>query len=408
MTNRLYLEDSHLTRCTAQVLACTPAADGFDAVFDRTVFFPNAGGQPCDTGTLHLGDTAVRVLGCDELSGALVHHIDAPVPVGGTVEAQLDWARRFDHMQQHTGEHLLSYCAFTLFGAVNVGFHLSGEYGTLDLDRPLTGEQIEAIEQRANALACLDLAVTAQIYESEAALSDLPLRKHAEGLTAPIRVVTIEGADRCTCCAPHCSTTGEIGMLFLTDAVPLRGGMRLTFLCGQRALAHARAAHNALDRIARRFSTAREQAEAAVGKQGEELAAARRSERALTERVNGYLGKELRQSAERCANAWLITARVDGTEAKALRPLAQQALLQEPTLVFLLAAEQERVQYLLLSGGGVKLDMGELCQAVNAALGGRGGGRGTMAQGSAPKSAGLAETMEQLHGYLSKRLRAAK
>lgn len=408
MTRRLYLEDSHLTRCRARVLSCTPAQAGYDLTLDQTVFFPNAGGQPCDTGTLRFPGGAVTVTGCDETVDALVHHADRPVPAGTDVEAEIDWARRFDHMQQHTGEHLLSWCAFQRFGAVNVGFHLSEAYGTIDLDRPLDAAQLQELEQAANELAARDLAVTAASYASEAALEGLPLRKHAEGLTAPIRVVTIEGADCCTCCAPHCARTGEIGMLFLTDAVAWKGGVRLTFLCGLRALRHARAMHDAVDRLARRFSTGRENVEAAVQKQADELSAARRAERALGARVSAYLAQELRAGAERAGRALLVAAQVDGVEAKALRPLAQQALCDAPTLVFLLAVDESRVQYVLLCSDGVGLDMGELCQAVNAALSGKGGGRGTMAQGSAPVRDGLSEAFAQLKGYLAQRLRAAR
>ena len=408
MTRRLYLEDSHLTRCNARVLACTQTESGYDITLDQTVFFPNAGGQPCDTGTLRFLGGAAAVTGCDEAVGALVHHADRALPEGTAVEAEIDWARRFDHMQQHTGEHLLSWCAFARFGAINVGFHLAHDYGTLDLDRPLDPAQLRELERAANELACRDLPVTAEIYESEEAIAGLPLRKHAEGLTAPIRIVTIEGADCCTCCAPHCRRTGEIGMLFLADASPWRGGMRITFLCGSRALSHARAMHDTVDHIARRFSTGRENAEAAVQKQSEELSAARRNERALSARVSACLARDLRAGAERAGKVLLVAAQVEGIGARELRPLAQQALGSEPTLVFLLAADAARVQYILLCSDGVPLDMGELCQAVNAALGGKGGGRGALAQGSAPAQSGLAETLVQLRTYLAQRLRAAR
>ena len=286
MTTRLYLADSHLKECRARVLSLEDAEGGFDAVLDRTVFFPNAGGQPCDTGTLRFAGGTAAVTGADERGGDVVHHLSHAVPPGTEVEAQIDWARRFDHMQQHTGEHLLSYAAYTLFDAVNVGFHLSGQYGTIDLDRPLDAAQLGAIERHANELLCRDLPVTAACFDSEEALAraGLPLRKHAEGLTAPIRIVSIEGADCCTCCAPHCARTGEIGQIFLADAIPWKGGVRVTCLCGLRALDHARRTHDALDAIARRFSTGRESAPAAVQKQFDDMAALRRRERALAAR----------------------------------------------------------------------------------------------------------------------------
>lgn len=408
MTDRLYLSDSHLQSCAATVLSCVQTADGFDIVLDRTVFFPNAGGQPCDTGLLRLEERAVAVAGCDEADGVLLHHTNAALPVGAAVQAEIDWARRFDLMQQHTGEHLLSYSAYALFEAANVGFHLNTVCGTIDLDKPLSPEQVRQMERRANELAERDLPVTAACYESEDAIAGLPLRKQAEGLTAPIRIVTIEGADCCTCCAPHCRRTGEIGLLFLTDAAPYKGGMRLTFLCGQRALLHARAMHDTVDHIARRFSTGRESALAAVQKQADELIAAKKRERTLAARVSAHLADELYRSADTIGNTRFVAARLEDVGAAQLRPLAQQIAGTQRTLVFLLTGDGARVQYLLLAGGGLPLDMGELCQAVNAALSGKGGGRGTLAQGSAAMQPGLDETFEQLRAYLAQRLKALR
>lgn len=404
MTERLYLTDSHLTHCDARVLAAEREADGYAVVLDRTVFFPNAGGQPCDTGKLRFPGGEATVRGCDERGGDLVHYVDRALPAGQAVVAEIDWPRRFDHMQQHTGEHLLSYCAYKLFSAVNVGFHLSERYGTIDLDRPLSSEQLRAMERLANELACRNLPVTAACYDSEEAIASLPLRKHAEGLTAPIRIVTIEGADCCTCCAPHCAHTGEIGQLFLTDAMPWKGGVRLTFLCGLRALGHARATHDALEAIARRFSTGRENAVAAVQKLSDDMASLRRRERALAAQCNAYLAAELRQNAQTAGRATLVVQCVD-VEGGRLRELAGLTL-QGSMLLLLLAADETRVQYVLHRSDDLPLDMGDLCQAVNAALGGKGGGRGALAQGSAPAQPALSETVVQLRAYLAQRLKS--
>jgi len=408
MTERLYLNDGHLSRCEASVLSCTKTDRGYDIVLDRTVFFPNAGGQPCDIGTLRIGDTSVSILGCDEgAGGVLLHHADAPIAENTVITAEIDYGRRFDLMQQHSGEHLLSFCAYDLFGAVNVGFHLALDYGTIDLDRPLTHEQVMAIERRANELANKNLPITARCYASEDEVKDLPLRKQAEGLTAPIRIVTIEGADQCTCCAPHVSHTGEIGLLFFADASPYKGGMRLTFLCGMRALTHVRAMHDTADAIARRFSTGRENALVAVEKQFEELSAAKKNEKALAAKCNAYLAKELREGAETIGKAKLAAYRVDGVAASQLRPLALQ-VLDGRMLVVLFAADSERVQYVVMTGKDFGIDAGELCAAINTTLNGKGGGRGTMAQGSASLPTGLDEAIDQLKGYFAARLRALR
>ncbi|NCB05962.1 MAG: alanyl-tRNA editing protein, partial [Clostridia bacterium] len=181
-------------------------------------------------------------------------------------EQKIDWARRFDLMQQHTGEHLLSFSFYDLFSASNVGFHLALDYATIDFDKPVSHEQILEAELLANRFVWKNLPVVATFYDSEEEVRALPLRKHAEGLTPPIRIVGVEGADLCTCCAPHCSKTGEIGSVFVADASSYKGGTRITFFCGERALKLHRTQHDDLDILARRFSCQREAVVGAVKK----------------------------------------------------------------------------------------------------------------------------------------------
>ena len=148
MTQRLYLIDSHLFENQCTVLSCAPAKEGFDVIVDRTVFFPNKGGQPCDTGVLG----TVSVLDVREVGEDLILRTDGPLPVGATVTGHIDEGRRLDIMEQHTGEHILSWCAYKLFDAMNVGFHCALTYATLDLDKPLTPEQVTEMETMANDL----------------------------------------------------------------------------------------------------------------------------------------------------------------------------------------------------------------------------------------------------------------
>lgn len=399
MTQRLYLMDSHLFENQCTVLSCEPAKEGFDVIVDRTVFFPNKGGQPCDTGTLG----AVRVTDVREVGDELILRTDGPLPVGETVTGHIDEGRRLDIMEQHTGEHILSWCAYKLFDAVNVGFHCALTYATLDLDKPLTPEQVTAMEDMANDLVRRNLAVTAAIYESEDDLKGVPLRKHAEGLIAPIRVVSIEDADSCTCCAPHVRFTGEIGAVKIVAAAAYKGGMRMTFLCGGRAMAQFQKLQTTVDTIARKFSTAGEEVLAAVEKQENELKEVKKEKAALTARLEEYLTAELKAQAEDVKGKKLLVQLTD-TDPKRLRPLAL-ATLPEKGLTLLLTERAGQLTYVLCSNG-LKLDMGELIPAVNLALGGKGGGRGTLAQGSAPAPAGLPETVEQLRTYLRQRLAA--
>ena len=397
MTQRLYLIDSHLFENQCTVLSCVPTKEGYDVIVDSTVFFPNKGGQPCDTGVLG----GVRVTDVREVGEELVLRTDAPLPVGATVTGRIDEGRRLDIMEQHTGEHVLSWCAYKLFDAVNVGFHCALTYATLDLDKPLTPEQVTEMETMANDLARKNLPVTAAVYDSEEDLKGVPLRKHAEGLIAPIRVVSIQDADSCTCCAPHVHSTGEIGAIKIVSAAAYKGGMRMTFLCGGRALRQFQKLQAAVDAIARRFSTAGEEVLSAVEKQEAELKEVKKEKAALTARLEEYLTTELKAQAEDVKGKKLLV-RLTETDPKRLRPLALSTL-PEKGLTLLLAEKNGQLSYVLCANG-LKLDMGELIPAVNLALGGRGGGRGTLAQGSAPTPSGLPETVEQLRTYLRQRL----
>ena len=399
MTHRLYLIDSHLFENECTILSCQKVQEGFDVMVDETVFFPNKGGQPCDTGAL--GD--VRVLDVREDGEELVLRTDGPLPVGMKVLGRIDEARRLDIMEQHTGEHLLSWCAYRLFDAVNVGFHCALSYATLDLDKPLTGEQVAQMETMANDYARRNLPVTAVIYDSEDDLKDVPLRKHTEGLTAPIRVVTIQNADSCTCCAPHVHSTGEIGAIKIVSAVAYKGGMRMTFLCGGRALKQFQKLQTTVDAIARRFSTAGDEALTAVEKQEAELKEVKKQNADLTGKLEAYLTAELRAQAEDVKGKKLLV-RVTDVDPKRLRPLALSTL-PEKGLTLLLSEKGGQLTYVLCANG-LQLDMADLIPAVNLALGGKGGGRGTLAQGSAPTPAGLNETVEQLRIYLMNVLKA--
>ncbi|MDO4572146.1 MAG: alanyl-tRNA editing protein [Clostridia bacterium] len=402
MTDKLYERDSHLKSCRARVRACESAEDGFDILLDRTAFFPEAGGQPSDTG--RLGPR--RMLRAREAAGGeVLHRADGPLPAGESVELELDWARRFDFMQQHSGEHLLSFAFHSLYGANNVGFHLAeADYATIDFDLPLSPEQRRRAEAFANELVWRCLPIRAETYESPEALerAGVTLRKQAGGLEPPIRVVTVEGADRCTCCAPHCKSSGEIGLIFITDAMAYKGGTRIFFVCGGRALKHLAAAHDALDGLARRFSCAREQASAAVEKLQNEFAASRRRERTLGAALNGYRAAELRAAAEPLRRGSLMLRLYDGLEAAELKALAQDAAGGEDFCV-LLSRNAGRLAYAVATPPGFSPDAGELIQAVNAATGGKGGGRNGFAQGMAPSDAGAQETLEQLRSYFFRR-----
>ena len=402
MTEKLYLGDSYLAAIDATVTACEPCEGGYAVELDRTVFYPTGGGQPCDLGTI--GDAAVADV--IEQGERVLHIVATPLKPGETMACGIDWARRFDHMQQHSGEHLLSFAAKELFGAVNVGFHMGAAHCTIDLDLPLARQQLEAAEARANALVCENLPVRLKDVDAEE-LPALELRKRAEGLEGAVRIVYMPGGDSCTCCGTHVARTGEIGLIALTASEPHKGGVRLGFACGARAVAYLQRARGVLEDLAHVSSCKQEDVPQAVQSLRRELNDIKREHRTLQTKLVRAVSRELNEEARAVKGKRLIARLVDLPPSQ-LRPLALALCGPGNTLALLLACSEEGVQYVLCCSEGLGLDMGELAQAVNPALQARGGGRGCLAQGRAPQASGLEESIEQLAGYMERRLAALR
>lgn len=230
MTEKLFYQDSHRTDFTAKVLSCEPYKDQYKVVLDRTVFFPEGGGQYADTGFLN----DVKVVDVHEKEGIIYHTTEAPLEVGQEVSGNINWEERFEKMQQHTGEHIISGLVNARFGYDNVGFHLGSDYCTMDFNGPVTKEELKEIEFEANRAvwANLDIEVT---YPSKEVLKDMEYRSKIE-IEGQVRIVTVPGYDVCACCAPHVKKTGEIGIIKLVNMINYKGGERITMLCGSRAL----------------------------------------------------------------------------------------------------------------------------------------------------------------------------
>ena len=230
MTEKLFYQDSHRTEFTAKVISCEEAKDGYRVVLDQTVFFPEGGGQYADTGML--GDTEVTDV--HEKDDVIYHTTKAPLEAGSEVNGKINWDERFEKMQQHTGEHIVSGIVHERFGYNNVGFHLGSDYCTMDFDGPISKEQLKEIEAAANEAVYQDLEIKIQ-YPSKDELKDLDYRSKIE-IEGQVRIVEIPGYDVCACCAPHVKTTGEIGAIKLVSMVNYKGGERITMLCGRRAM----------------------------------------------------------------------------------------------------------------------------------------------------------------------------
>ncbi|MDL2257808.1 DHHA1 domain-containing protein [Eubacteriales bacterium OttesenSCG-928-K08] len=402
MTKKLYLDDSYLTQIEAVVTACAAFEDNYAVELNETVFYPTGGGQPHDTG--FLGD--IPVIDVREENERVLHITQKPLNVGDIVTAKIDWPRRLDHMRQHAGEHLLSFAAKELFGAINVGFHMAATYCTIDIDIPLDASQVKTLEERTNELILENLPVFIR-YAQPDELDDIPLRKRAAGLEGIIRIVYMPGGDSCTCCGTHVKNTGEIGSILITAADHYKGGERLTFVCGKRANAHSRSIQNIVSELARSYSCQAGDLIAAIQKQQQQMAALKRENGILNAKLNAYIMEELSENARQAGRVRLIVKQLD-TAASQLRPLALALCKQPSVFSLLLASEGENVNYVLCRSENLKHDMGEFAPIVNAALNARGGGRQALAQGSAKLTGGINEALKQLEDYFEKRLMAEK
>ncbi len=228
MTRKLYDENSFIKEFEAVVLECIPKGENFAVVLDKTAFFPEGGGQPSDKGFIE----NIRVLDVQIEDEVIYHITNKPFNVNDTVNCILDWERRFDFMQQHSAEHIVSGVAHSLYGCENVGFHLSEEIVTLDFDKPLSDEQLLKIEKIANRKVWENVKFNCYYPES---LEGLNYRSKKE-LEGKVRIVEIENTDMCACCAPHVENGGQIGIIKLLDTESLRGGIRIELKAGKRAL----------------------------------------------------------------------------------------------------------------------------------------------------------------------------
>ncbi len=260
-TRKLYYEDAYTQRFRARVQQCRPVRGGWAVALDATAFFPEEGGQTADTGTLG----GVAVTGAyEEKDGTIWHLTGAPLTEGEEVEGRLDWAERFRKMQTHTAEHILSGLAHRKYGYDNVGFHLGADGCTVDLSGELDREQLDELEDEVNAAVWADLPVRAR-FPLWPELKTLDYRSKLD-LTENVRIVSVEGIDQCACCAPHVSSTGQIGPVKILDFMRHRGGVRLWMKAGSDALADHRARYGATAEISGLLNAPQAEVAAAVAR----------------------------------------------------------------------------------------------------------------------------------------------
>lgn len=386
MTDRLYYEDPYLQTFDAEVRVCEKNEAGYAVKLDRSAFYPTSGGQPFDTGVL--GGAQVTDVYADD-SGAVWHVVDAPLGVGQKVHGRIDWARRFDHMQQHAGEHLLANAAHRLLGGHTIGLHLGAEISTIDMTLPegrmhATGEELRALEDDVNGWIQKDVPIRSWFPEPEE-LKALPLRK-PPAVDEGVRVIQIGPNEFCACGGTHPSTAGQIGLLKIVDARPSRGKLRLAFVCGMRAFNSLREHYDLAKETAALLSTSVWNLPNLVGSIAKQL---KDTERQLAEAQKKWLLSEVPTMRARCAYSAgghsVIAEFVEG-DAGALRELATALSSESGTIALIGAANGESFLYVACRSADIQANMGALLSQAAKASGGKGGGRPDFAQGGGPSA----------------------
>jgi len=376
VTDRLYYKDCYLIEFQARIVDASP--DRLKVYLDRTAFYPTSGGQPFDTG--RLGGSAVIDVVDEE--GCIAHLLGSPL-AADSVAGAIDWQRRFDHMQQHTGQHLLSAVLIELFGAATVSFHLGADASTIDVARPLEPQQIRAAERRANEVVFQNRPVTIGFEDSA---QDLGLRKATER-QGEVRIVSIQDLDRSACGGTHVRSTAEIGPILLRKLDRIRGTQRIEFVCGMRAVARARADYDSLSAIARSLSAGLDEAPALVTANLEKLQEADKTRRRLANELAQAKGRELYAATAPGEDGLRRIQRNVPVLSDELRVEAQSFTAGEKSVF--LASSEDPPSVLLAASKDSGINAGDVLKTALAAAGGRGGGNQNTAQGSLPNKEAL-------------------
>ena len=365
-TEKLYYADPFLTEFDARVLACEAEKGGYAVVLDRTAFYPEGGGQPYDTGVLG----GVEVSEVHEKAGVVTHKCAAPLPVGETVHGRLDWARRFDHMQQHSGEHICSGLICARYGCDNVGFHMGAESVTIDFNADIPWEELLEIEAAANRYIYEDHAIDIQLHRgAELDAIDYRSKKPLEG---DVRIVTFPGADCCACCGTHVMRSGQVGIVKFLSVQKFREGVRIELLCGGRAYRYLSACWAQDVAAAQALSVKPTAAAAAVERVLGELGALRQRCAKLEESV--FAGV-----AARFAGSGDVLLFEDEMGGESVRRLCDAVAETCGGRCAVFAGAGSAWKYAIGQRGG---DLRALTKELNAALSGRGGGKPEFVQGS--------------------------
>ena len=371
MTRKLYDLDSHRRDFSATVLRCDPDGARYAVVLDQTVFFPEGGGQPADTGVLG----GARVLDVQLLPDAIVHYTDAPLAPSAQVRGQIDWPQRFRRMQSHSGEHIISGLIHKEYGFDNVGFHLGEDAITMDYSGELTWTQLMHIEQLANEAVYRNVPIRAE-YPAPEQLAHMEYRSKLD-LKEDIRIVTVEGYDVCACCAPHVSHTGEIGAVKILTVENFHEGIRLTMICGKRVMDYLNMVNDQNRQVSMKLS-------AKIGETAAAVARLQDENFRLKGQVNHMFDELCTVEAKNWEGAGSVLLFHEGLEADQVRRMADAVMQKCSGCCAVFSANGDgSYKYAIGEQNG---DLRQFTKEMNAALNGRGGGKPFFVQGSVKAS----------------------
>ncbi len=395
ITERLYWHDPYCREFEAHLIRRTEVDARPAVVLDRTCFYPSSGGQPHDTGML----SGIPVMDVIDTKEDILHVLAAPLDGVETVRGAIDWARRFDHMQQHTGQHILSRAVEQLLGADTVSFHLGEASSTIDINREsLDAAEAAMVEELANRIVLENRSISVCEVSAQEAES-LDLRKAVEAVDR-VRVVTVDDFDRCACGGTHVRATGEVGCLHIRGWGRQRDGIRIEFLCGWRAVKDYRARDAALQQAANALSVGVDELGEAIERLRTAEAEARHEAEGLRRRVLDLDVPRLAAEAEEIAGLRLICQVLHDDDGEGMRAIAQR-LIQYPGMIVLLAVGGPSPQICFARSRDVDLDMGQLLRDAAGPFGGRGGGRPHMAQGGGVDEERLTDVLDAARDMLT-------
>jgi alanyl-tRNA synthetase len=381
MTERIYYTDPSRRTFDAVVRACDVVDGRPHVVLDRTAFYPTSGGQPFDTGRLGGADVLAVI---DRDDDEVAHVVSAPLPVGSRVQGEVDWPRRLDHMQQHSGQHVLSAAFEATARAATVSVHLGTDVSTIDLAREVSAAEIEAAETWANGAVWDDREVTIRFVGADEA-ERLPLRK-APARTGELRLIEIDGVDVSACGGTHVPRTGVIGLIAITGSERSRGVTRVSFVCGGRALRSHRALRGVVLAATRALSVTPGDVTAAIDRLQTEARDAERRLADLQRHLSVYRAGVLKGAAEMVREFRLVLGIEPGADSAALKTIAAH-VVAEPGLVVALAGEGQPLPIVVARSADVAVDCAAVLRRITGQFGGRGGGRADIAQGGVPAPA---------------------